>query len=62
MNLDGRKAHELYATLIEIGVPTDGAAGTIYEALSKLSCTIDPKEIESNDGGGAKCLFVPGAP
>jgi hypothetical protein len=57
----GRRAHELYATLIENGVPGDGAAGTIYEAVSKLSCTIDPTEIESKDGGGASCQFAPGA-
>lgn len=59
--LHGRKAHELYATLVEIGVPSDGAAGTIFEALSKLSCTIDPNEIASKDGGGADCQFAPGA-
>ena len=58
--LHGRMAHELYATLIENGVPSDGAAGTIYEAVSKLSCTIDPAEIESKDGGGASCEFTPG--
>lgn len=58
--LHGRIAHELYATLIENGVPSDGAAGTIYEAVSKLSCTIDPAEIESKDGGGASCQFTPG--
>jgi len=28
----GRKAHELYATLIEAGVPSDGAAGSVFEA------------------------------
>jgi hypothetical protein len=58
--LHGRAAHDLYATLQEIGVPADGAAGTIFEAVSNLSCTIDPKEIESKDGGGASCRFTPG--
>ena len=58
--LHGRKAHELYATLVEIGVPPDGAAGTIFESLSMLSCTIDPEEIESKDGGGASCRFMLG--
>lgn len=60
--LDGGRAHELYATLVEIGAPSEGAAGTIFEALSNLSCMIDPKEIESKDGGGADCRFTPGGP
>jgi hypothetical protein len=29
--IKGRKAHELFATLAEIGLPSEGAAGTIYE-------------------------------
>lgn len=33
----GRKAHELYATLAEAGVPSDGAAGSIFEGPIKLS-------------------------
>lgn len=61
VRLDGRKAHELYATLIENGVRGDGAAGTIYEAITNLSCTIDPNEVASNDGGGAVCRFSPGS-
>ncbi len=62
VHLQGRKAHELYATLVEIGAPSEGAAGTIFEALSNFSCTIDPKEIEGKDGGGADCRFTPGGP
>jgi hypothetical protein len=42
----GRKAHELYATLAEMGVPPDGAAGSIFEAVSNLDCTIDPGEVK----------------
>jgi hypothetical protein len=61
-SLTGRAAHELYATLVEVGVPSDGAAGTIYEGLSHLSCSVDPAEIASKDGGGAKCRFTPGPP
>lgn len=61
VSVAGRKAHELFATLVEVGIPSDGAAGSIYEALSKLSCSIDPKEIESKAGGGARCQFTPGA-
>jgi hypothetical protein len=60
ITLSGRAAHEIYATLVEVGVPSDGAAGTIYEALSQLNCTIDPNEVEQRDGGGASCQFAPG--
>ncbi len=56
----GRRAHELFATLIEIGVPGDGAAGSMYEGITDLSCTIDPNEVKDNGGGGAKCTFTPG--
>ena len=62
VNLPGRSAHELYATIIENGVPGDGAAGTIFEALGALDCTLDPHEIAQNAGGGASCGFTPGAP
>jgi len=61
VNLKGRRAHELFATIGEVGVPADGAAGTIFEALSYLDCTINPHEIEQRAGGGASCSFDPGA-
>src|SRR4051812_9421636 len=43
--LSGRRAHELYATIAEVGVPGDGAAGSMFESLSHLVCTIDPNVI-----------------
>jgi hypothetical protein len=55
----GRLAHELYATLLEVGVPPDGAAGTIYAAVSALDCTVDPGEIAQKAGGGAQCKYEP---
>jgi hypothetical protein len=55
----GRKAHELYATLAEAGVPPEGAAGSIFEAVSNLDCTIDPAEVKQKRGGGAHCTFAP---
>ncbi len=58
----GRKAHELYATVAEVGVPPDGTAGSIYESLSQLACTIDPHTIAQKAGGGADCTFNPGPP
>ena len=60
IKLTGRKANEIYATLIEAGVPSDGAAGKIYESVAQLDCTIDPNEIKQNTGGGASCSFMPG--
>jgi len=60
--LSGRKAHELFATIAEVGVPPDAGAGTIRESLSHLACTIDPNEVKQKAGGGATCNFDPGAP
>jgi len=61
-SLSGRSAHELYATLIEAGVPSEGAAGSIYESVIKLACTIDPKAVGGEDGSGAECTFTSGVP
>ncbi len=58
--LDGRAAHELYATVIESGVPSDGAAGSLFESLTALSCTVDPGEVKQKGGGGAACTFTAG--
>jgi hypothetical protein len=60
VTVKGRKAHELYATIAEVGVPADGAAGSTFEALSHLDCTIDPNVIKQKAGGGASCNFDPG--
>jgi hypothetical protein len=60
--LVGRAAHELYATLAEIGAPPDGAAGTIYEAVTQLRCTIDPSAVKQRAGAGAECTFMRGPP
>jgi hypothetical protein len=60
--MKARKAHELFATIAESGVPEDGAAGSVFEGLSHLNCTIDPAEIKQKAGGGADCKFDPGAP
>jgi hypothetical protein len=59
ISLTGRSAHELYATLAEIGIPPDGAAGSIFEAVSDLRCTIDPNEVKQKAGGGAECHYAP---
>ncbi|HWZ37560.1 MAG TPA: hypothetical protein VNY08_04590 [Bradyrhizobium sp.] len=53
----GREANELYSTEAMAGVPSDGAAGSIHEAVAKLKCTLDPKAIKQNDGSGADCSY-----
>jgi len=55
VSLKGRSAHERFATLAEIGVRPDGAAGS----LLNLKCTIDPNEVKQKSGGGAKCQYAP---
>jgi hypothetical protein len=60
VTLKGRRAHELYATIGEVGVAPDGAAGSVFEALSHLNCTIKPNEIAQKTGSGAGCNFDPG--
>ena len=42
--IKGRRANEVFATEVMAGVPSDGAAGSIFESLSKLNCTLDPAE------------------
>jgi hypothetical protein len=59
---DGRLAHELYTTLIEVGVQSEGAAGSLHLALSALACNVDPQVIRQRAGGGAECSFTTGAP
>jgi hypothetical protein len=56
----GREANEIFATLVMAGIASDGAAGSIFESLSNLVCTLDPKAIRERAGGGAECSFEPG--
>jgi hypothetical protein len=58
--INGRAANELFATEAVAGVPSDGAAGSIFESLSKLNCTLDPAKIKQKDGSGAECSFDAG--
>jgi hypothetical protein len=60
-NVTGRAAHELYATISEVGVPSEGAAGSMFESISQLACTIGPRIIAGKGGGGAECTFDAGA-
>jgi len=56
-SLQPRAAHELYATLIEAGVPSDGAAGSIFEAIVNLHYTVNATQVAQMGGGGAQCSF-----
>ena len=57
--LMGRRAHQLYTTLAEIGVQAEGAAGSSFAALSNLKCAINPSEVQDKSGGGAHCDYSP---
>jgi hypothetical protein len=56
-SVKGAKANEIFATLATAGVTPEGAAGSNFESISKLNCTIDPTEIGQKSGGGANCSF-----
>jgi len=58
--LSGREANEIAATAAAAGVPSEGAAGSNVESVSKLMCTINPNEIMKKAGGGADCSFQTG--
>jgi hypothetical protein len=58
--VNGSTANEIFATEALAGIPPDGAAGSNFESLTKLSCTIDPNAIRRKDGSGADCTFQPG--
>jgi hypothetical protein len=58
--LTGRDANEVGATMATAGIPSEGAAGSSIESVSKLRCTIDPNEIMQKAGGGAQCSFETG--
>lgn len=58
--ITGRRANEIFATEAMAGIAPDGAAGSVSESLSKLTCTLDPAEIRKKAGGGADCSFETG--
>jgi hypothetical protein len=55
--LNGREANELFATQAVAGVPSEGSAGSNFESLSKLNCTLDPAQLKQKAGGGAECTY-----
>ncbi|MFO1104182.1 MAG: hypothetical protein U1E20_14915 [Methylocystis sp.] len=59
IELSGRKANELYATLIENGVMAEGAAGSSHASVTALDCIVDADEVAEKAGGGARCAYTP---
>jgi hypothetical protein len=55
--LTGREANELFATEAMAGIPADGAAGSNFESLAKLNCTLDPAQLKQKGGAGAECTY-----
>ena len=60
VTVHGRQANEVNATMAAAGISAEGAAGSLVESISKLACTIDPREIGKKAGGGADCTFETG--
>ena len=59
-SLKGHAANEVYAMLASAGITAEGAAGSMIENVSKLSCALDLGEIKQNAGGGADCSWRAG--
>jgi hypothetical protein len=59
VSIVGRPANELSATMLEAGIPSQGAAGTSFVGLSSLVCTIDTRVLVRKDGDpmGASCRY-----
>ena len=56
--LKGREANEVNATLAAAGAVAGGAAGSMIQSVTNLTCTLDPNVIKDNAGGGADCAFA----
>ena len=59
-SLRGREANEVYATLASAAITAEGAAGSMIESISKLSCTLDLDAIRQNAGAGVDCSWQAG--
>ncbi len=60
VSINGRKAHELLATLVEAGTASRQEAGALPHAIDRLSCEITPSEIRRKSGKGSECQFESG--
>src|SRR5258705_4803431 len=52
--ITGRRASVIFATEAMASIPPNGAAGSVFESLSTLTCTLDPAQINQNAGGRAR--------
>jgi hypothetical protein len=57
ISLQGRQANELYATMGEAGIHAQGTAGSFYEQVKRLSCTLALDTLRANTGTGASCMY-----
>jgi hypothetical protein len=57
VQLTGRQAHELYATLTENDIHSGVAAGSIFAIVKQLDCMIDPAQVRQRSGGGVTCTY-----
>jgi hypothetical protein len=55
--LKGREANELFATLLEVNLVPNGAAGSVFIGLRQLNCLVEPDELRLKGGGGVTCDF-----
>ncbi len=46
------------AAFVSAGAVAEGAAGSMIQTATRLSCTLDPNVIKDNSGGGADCSFA----
>jgi hypothetical protein len=58
--LTAREANELLGTLTVARVAAEGSAGSMFEAITKLECAVDPNTVKQKDGRGANCTFETG--
>ena len=57
VTFSGRRAHELFATMLEAGAAPEGAAGSTYVEVKHLDCALDTSAIAERGGGGASCRW-----
>jgi hypothetical protein len=57
VTLRGQAANELFATMLEAGVPPDPGAGQVWVHLSNLNCVLTLPDLRAKGGAGATCSF-----
>jgi hypothetical protein len=57
VSVQGRKAHELLATLAEAGTASRQEAGMLHYNIDHLKCEVRTSEILRSAGSGSECRF-----